>query len=796
MRSTKAIIGLSILALFALIALVGPWLFGDASAPVGRPLQAPSASHWLGTTGQGQDVLALTIAGTRVTLIVAFSVGLLVTLIGALVGVTAGYLGGHVDRALSFTTNVFLVIPGLPLAIVLAAYLRPGPSSLVAVLALSGWAWHARVFRAQALTLRRRDYVSAARIAGESHARVIVAELLPNMSSLLAAAFIGATTYALGAMVGLEFLGLGDLGAVTWGSNLYWAANDAALLTGSWWVFVPTGISIALVGFALMMLNVALDEMANPRLRPRATAIEITVPPTTTTEIDVPPLLSVRDLRVSFGTVRAVDGVSFDLEPGEVLGIAGESGSGKSTIGYALLRLLDPASAYMTGQICFEGADVLAMDQRRLRAYRWDDVAMVFQGALDVLNPVLTAGDQISDVLRERAGLDGDAARDRAVELLERVGLEEHHADAYPHQLSGGMRQRVVIAIALALKPKVLVLDEPTTALDVIVQREILIHIEHLRRELGLTIVFISHDLPLLLSFSDRVAVMREGRLVEVNTPAQLRKHAEHEYTRQLLAAFPTLEPPPRSTEPVEPVEHAPLLEVRGLTRRFARSTVPALDDVSFDVRAGEVLAVVGASGSGKSTLARVLTGLEHPDAGTFSIAGDVQMVFQDPFASLNPARRVHHHLARPLLLHREVTDLDAQVTELLASVGLPPSIAHRFPHELSGGQRQRVALARALAADPKLLVADEPTSMLDASLRAELLALLRRLARERGLGVLFITHDLPSATAIADRVIVLRRGRIVEDGPIEATLRAPVHAYTRELLDAARLPELHEKVS
>jgi ABC-type glutathione transport system ATPase component/ABC-type dipeptide/oligopeptide/nickel transport system permease subunit len=806
MRSAKATTGLVILAGFALMALVGPWIFGDAQLPVGRPLQEPTWEHWLGTTGQGQDVLALTIAGTRDTLLVAFVVGALVTILGALIGVTAGYLGGRTDRALSFLSNVFLVIPGLPLAIVLAAYLRPGPASLVAVLVLSGWAWHARVFRAQALTLRRRDYVSAARIAGESHPRVIVAELLPNMLSLLAAAFIGATTYALGAAVGLEFLGLGDLGAVTWGSNLYWASNDAALLTGSWWVFVPTGVAIALVGFALIMLNVALDEYTNPRLRPRKTVkphpLVLSDDERSELEAKDPlperirqPLISVRDLRVTFGgTVHAVDGVSLDVMPGEVLGLAGESGSGKSTLGYALLRILDESAADLSGSITYRGDEVLALAGRRLRAYRWAEVAMVFQGALDALNPVLTAGDQIVDVLRARGGLDAKAARARAVELLERVGLEPHHMDAYPHQLSGGMRQRVVIAIALSLSPKVLVLDEPTTALDVIVQREILIHIERLRREMGLTIVFISHDLPLLLAFADRVGVMRNGRLLEVDTPAELRAHATQPYTRQLLASFPSLEPPARP--PLAPARPT-LLEVKNLTRRFARNPAPALDDVSFDVQAGEVLAVVGESGSGKSTLARILTGLETPDRGSYAVAGhgarDVQMVFQDPFASLNPARRIHHHLARPLALHGDITDLDAQVNELLSSVGLEPAaeLARRFPHELSGGQRQRVALARALAANPKLLVADEPTSMLDASLRAELLALLRRLARERGLAVVFITHDLPSAAAIADRVLVLRRGRVVEEGPIGATLRAPTHAYTRELLEAARLPEL-----
>ncbi len=784
MRNTKAIVGFTILGLFFAFAVVGPWLFPDASMPVGRPLQSPSWAHWFGTTGQGQDVLALTIAGTRTTLVVAFAVGALVALVGAVVGVTAGYLGGAVDRVLSLATNVSLVIPGLPLAIVLAAYLRPGPSSLIAVLALSGWAWHARVFRAQALTLRRRDFVSAARIAGESHARVIVAELLPNFTSLLAAAFIGATTYALGAMVGLEFLGLGDLGAVTWGSNLYWAANDAALLTGSWWVFVPTGIAIALVGFALMLVNAALDETTNPRLRRRSVAKSSAE--ATTGTVDDKAVLSVRDLRVSFGSVRAVDGVSFDLMPGEVLGIAGESGSGKSTIGYALLRLLDPTAARISGQICVDGENVIAMNDRRLRAYRWDEVAMVFQGALDVLNPVLSAGDQIIDVLRARAGLDAKAARARAIELLERVGLEAQHLDAYPHQLSGGMRQRVVIAIALSLSPKILILDEPTTALDVIVQREILVHIEHLRRELGLSIIFISHDLPLLLSFSDRVAVMRDGKLLEVDTPTALRAGATEPYTRKLLASFPSLEPPAR-----KPVAHdTSLLEVRGLTRHFARRT--ALDDVSFDVHAGEVVAIVGASGSGKSTLARILTGLERADTGRFSVTGDVQMVFQDPFASLNPARRVQHHLERPLVLH----DSHLTVSDLLVTVGLDPAIARRFPHELSGGQRQRVALARALAASPRLLIADEPTSMLDASLRAELLDLLRRLAETRGLGVIFITHDLPSAAAIADRVIVLHRGRIVEQGPIAPTLRAPADTYTRELLAAARLPELHETVS
>jgi ABC-type glutathione transport system ATPase component/ABC-type dipeptide/oligopeptide/nickel transport system permease subunit len=795
----KATVGAGLLGFFLLMAVFGPYVVGDPTLPVGKPLEHPTWAHWLGTTGQGADVLWQTVAGARGTLVIAFSVGALVTLVGALVGVASGYFGGRTDQAMSLGTNVFLTIPGLPLAIVLGSYLPPAPTSTILVLSLAGWAWNARVFRAQALSLRRRDFVSAAKVTGESHGRVIVAEMLPNMVSLMAAQFIGATVYALGAVVGLEFLGLGNLSAVTWGTNLYWASNDAALLTGSWWIFVPTGLCVALVGFGLALANNALDEATNPRLRPRSKASDaaaaaavraasdaaaVTAAPTAAA------LLSVRHLHVHYGPVRAVDGVSFDVAPGEILGLAGESGSGKSTVGYAMLRLLDEQAARISGAIYFDGKEILGLDEAGLREHRWGGVAMVFQSALDALNPVLSAGEQITDLLRARAGMGAAAAEARAVELLRLVGLEARHLKSFPHELSGGMRQRVVIAIALALKPRLLIMDEPTTALDVIVQREILDRVAELRRELGLSILFISHDLPLLLAFSDRVGVMQRGKLLEIGTPAELTAHAKDPYTQRLLAAFPSLEPPPRPplTEPQPDV----LLSAKNLTRTFKRKGVrhAALADVSFELHAGEVLALVGESGSGKSTLARLLSRLDTPDSGTLAAGGNVQMVFQDPFASLNPARRIRHHLARPLTLQGVPrAELDARVYALRAQVGLEPAeaFAKRFPHELSGGQRQRVALARALARDPHVLVADEPTSMLDASLRADLLALLRRLARDRGLGVLFITHDLASAAAIADRVIVLYKGKIVEEGPVERTLRHPTHAYTRQLMAAAR---------
>jgi ABC-type dipeptide/oligopeptide/nickel transport system ATPase component/ABC-type dipeptide/oligopeptide/nickel transport system permease subunit len=551
--SRRAALGGGLLLFFALVALVGPLLVGDPTLPVGRPHAPPSWAHPFGTTGQGQDVLAQTVVGARLTLAVGLAVGLLVTAVGALVGVTAGFLGRRVDDALSLTTNVFLVIPGLPLAIVLAAYLPPGAGRTVLVLSAAGWAWNARVFRAETLTLARRDFVSAALVVGEGRARIILRELLPNMASLLAATLVGNVLYAVGAQVGLEFLGLGDGAAVTWGTNLYWAANDAALLTRSWWMFVPTGACIALVGFALTLVGGAIDALTNPSLRRHtpSQASRAAGAPGPSAFVPAPApagagLLCVRDLVVEYagerGPTRAVDGVSLEVGAGEVFGLAGESGSGKSTLGHALLRLLPPGAGIAAGRVWLEGEEVTALSPKALRAFRWAKVSMVFQSAMSALNPVLTVGAHFEDTLEAhgQAGGPGEA-RARAVELLELVGLPREVVDAHPHTLSGGMRQRVGIALALVLRPRLVVMDEPTTALDVVVQKELLQRVLALRARLGFAVLFITHDLPLLLALADRVGVLREGRLVEVGTPAQLRAGARHPYTRQLLSAFPTL---------------------------------------------------------------------------------------------------------------------------------------------------------------------------------------------------------------------------------------------------------------
>jgi oligopeptide/dipeptide ABC transporter ATP-binding protein len=576
-RSRKASLGLGLCAAFALLALVGPWLVGDPRAGGGVPHQAPSWAHPLGTTGLGQDVLAQTVAGARTTLAVSLVVGVVTLVLGTAVGLTAGYFRGWIDDVLTLITNVFLVLPGMPLAIVVAAFLPPGPVSMATVLIVTGWAWGARVIRAQTLSLARRDFVAAAQVGGDGAARILVREILPNMASLLGSCLIGATIYAIGAQVGLEFLGLGDPGRVTWGTNLYWAANDSALLLGAWWAFVPTGLCVALLGFALTLTSFGIDEITNPRLaaergvRARAgfgNVLGAVLPGAALRRIlpdeAASSLLAVAGLEVRYGAgpdaPAAVAGVSLDLRPGEIFGLAGESGSGKSTFAGAVLRVLRPPALVTGGAVRCAGRDVLALSEAELRAFRWRDAAMVFQSAMNVLNPVMRVEAQLVDTIRaHEPGTAPAAARERARALVELVGLPPACLARYPHELSGGMRQRVVIAVALALSPRVLVLDEPTTALDVVVQREILARLVRMREERGLAILFITHDLPLLLEVADRIGVMYAGELVELApAPALLAGAARHPYTRSLLAAFPGL--PGAGAEPREIPGAAPRL--------------------------------------------------------------------------------------------------------------------------------------------------------------------------------------------------------------------------------------------
>ncbi|MDQ2588823.1 nickel ABC transporter ATP-binding protein NikE [Saccharothrix yanglingensis] len=508
-------------------------------------------------------------------------------------------------------------------------------------------------------------------------------------------------------------------------------------------------------------------------------------------------LLELRDLSVHYrgahgGDVAAVRSVNLSLAAGETLGLAGESGCGKSTVAMSVLRLL-PRDARVEGRVLLDGEDVRTMSWGRLRAVRWAAASVVFQGAMHALNPVHRVGDQIAEPMRLH-GVTG-SVRD----LLGQVELPARAARAYPHELSGGQKQRVMIAMALACGPRLVVADEPTTALDVVVQAQVLDVLKRLVAERGIGLVMISHDLSVLASTCDRLAVMRDGEVVEEGPAREVVHHPAHPHTRALTAAFPTVGDP-ASRHAGDGSAGEVLLRAEGIRVDYGRTT--AVAGVDLEVRRGEILALVGQSGSGKTTLARTLLGLRKPTAGRVLFDGaplprsasglrayrrQVQLVLQDPTSALNPRHSVYEAVAEGLRIHGVDGDERERVAEALAQAELRPP--ERFfpslPHQLSGGQRQRVVIAGALALGPRLLIADEPVASLDASVRGEILALLLRLRRDLDLGALVITHDLGLAWTIADRVAVMYRGGIVEQGSVEQVLLAPRHDYTRTLLAA-----------
>lgn len=564
------------------------------------------------------------------------------------------------------------------------------------------------------------------------------------------------------------------------------------------------------------------------------------------------PLLSVRSLSVEFGSAegafRAVKNVSFDVQPGKTLAVVGESGSGKSVTSLAIMRLTDYTGGRISsGEVLFRPSkgqtlDLVHAADTSLRSIRGNEIAMIFQEPMTSLNPVFTVGNQIAETLVLHEGLSAREALARAEALLEKVRLPDAKKllDRYPHQLSGGMRQRVMIAMALACNPKLLIADEPTTALDVTIQAQILNIIRDLQQEMGTAVIFITHDMGVVAEMADDVVVMWKGEKVEEAPVREIFAAPKHPYTRALLSAVPRLgsmtgQPLPKRT-PVIVIEDGapkevgethvqdtadyakPILQVDKMTTRFdvgktffGRVThrVHAVEEVSFDIYPGETLALVGESGSGKSTIGRTLQQLIEPTGGTVRFDGhdmgsmssaerrrlkqEIQYIFQDPFASLDPRHTIGFSVAEPIVVHNLLQDrkaIDRRVQELLDQVGLLPQHAKRYPHEFSGGQRQRVCIARALASNPKLIIADESVSALDVSIQAQIVNLLMELQQQKDLSYLFITHDMAVVEKISHRVAVMYLGQIVEIGTRQAVFENPQHSYTRKLLAAVPIAD------
>ncbi len=524
------------------------------------------------------------------------------------------------------------------------------------------------------------------------------------------------------------------------------------------------------------------------------------------------PILEVRALDVRFATpdgeVHAVQGIDFDVSAGETVAIVGESGSGKSQAVMALMGLT-AVNGRVSGSARYRGLELVGLDQRRLNRVRGVKISMIFQEPMTSLDPLYSIGYQIAEPLRQHGGLDKAAARARAIELLTLVGIAdpEHRIGAYPHELSGGQRQRVMIAMALANDPDILIADEPTTALDVTIQAQILSLLAELKRRLGMAIVFITHDLGIVRRFADRLYVMRGGEIVESGAVAEIVARPRHPYTQMLLAAEPEgRKAPPPDGAPI-------LLDARDLAVTFAMGggflsgpphIIRAVDGVSLRLHQSQTIGVVGESGSGKSTLGRLLLRLidgsgsirfEHRDLVALSrgelrpLRRELQIVFQDPFGSLSPRLTVGEIVTEGLLVHEpslSSADRARRAGEALTEVGLDPATRNRYPHEFSGGQRQRIAIARAIVLKPKVVVLDEPTSALDRSVQKQIVELLRRLQADHGLSYLFISHDLAVVRAMADYILVMRAGKVVEEGEAETIFTAPRHEYTQALLAAA----------
>ncbi len=637
LRNKKTLVGVIIVGFFIVVAIFGPLLApyspSTESAANGMSVAPPSLTHLLGTDQLGRDVLSQILVGIRTTMLIGIVTGMIATTVSVLVGVSAGFLGARWDDILSLISNVFLVFPALPfLIVVLGAFPTTGELPIILMLSLLGWPWGARVIRAQTLSLRNKDFVEASREVGEPSWRIILFDIVPNQVGLIAASFVGTVLYAIGASVGLNFLGIGSTSTWSLGTILYWAQNGNALELGAWWWFAVPGVLIALIGTGLVLANFGLDELGNPRLRDsvgrkringrlwgpsdptpvvalisdqhpsqarysllnrwtagnRARMSQTQIAPlehnaangadsgvpdeglqriprelashpveTPWTRRDASALLEIKDLSVVYHSgerdTLAVNHVTLSVRRGEIVGLVGESGSGKSTLAYGTCRLLRPPAVVTSGSVIYRGkrltdkeVDLMSMSPEELEQLRWREISIVFQSAMNALNPVLRIEDQLRDPIERHTSFTRDEATDRIYELIDLVGVSRNRLRSYPHELSGGMRQRVMIAMALTVEPELVIMDEPTTALDVVVQRDILAQIRELKDRLGFSILFITHDLSLLVELADRLAVMYAGALMEIGNTDDVVATTGHPYTQGLLNSFPPLHGPRR----------------------------------------------------------------------------------------------------------------------------------------------------------------------------------------------------------------------------------------------------------
>jgi len=787
----------------------------DLPSPAPSP---PSWQHWLGTDDQARDVVARLIYGYRISVLFGLTLTIFSSLIGVAAGAVQGYFGGWIDLSFQRFIEIWSGLPTLYLLIILASIVTPSFWWLLGLMLLFSWMALVGVVRAEFLRGRNFDYVRAARALGVGDPRIMWRHLLPNamVATLTFLPFV--TSSAVTTLTALDFLGFGlPPGSPSLGELLKQGKDN---LQAPWLGFTGFFV-IAMMLSLLVFIGEAVRDAFDPRKifkaapEPAAQA-EPSLPVHTVvaTAATADALLRVEALQVRFGSGRAavdaVRGVSFSIRQGETLALVGESGSGKSVTALSILQLLPyPLASHPSGSIRLQGRELIGADATTMRAIRGDRIAMIFQEPMTSLNPLHTIERQVDETLLLHKRLDRGAARARTLELLRLVGIEEpeRRLDAYPHELSGGQRQRVMIAMALANEPDLLIADEPTTAVDVTIQAQLLALLADLQKRLGMAMLFITHDLGIVRKIADRMCVMQRGQIVEAGDTAVVLGRPQHPYTQELLAAQPK-GAPAAAPSGAAAVMACDALKVwypvkAGILRRTV-DHLRAVDGVRLDVHAGETVGIVGESGSGKTTLGLALLRLISSH-GAIQFRGreiqaahsrtlrplrrDMQIVFQDPYSSLSPRLSIGQIIEEGLLVHTvggTAAEREHLIIAALEEVGLDPDTRHRYPHEFSGGQRQRVAIARAMVLQPKFVVLDEPTSALDVSVQAQIVDLLRTLQAKHGVAYLFISHDLRVVRAMSHNVLVMRRGVVVEQGPAEMIFNAPREAYTKALLAAA----------
>jgi ABC-type microcin C transport system duplicated ATPase subunit YejF/ABC-type microcin C transport system permease subunit YejE len=775
--------------------------------------------NWLGTDDQARDVLARLIYGFRLSVLFGFTLTILSSVIGVTAGAVQGFFGGRIDLFFQRFIEIWTAIPSLYLLLIISSILVPGFFVLLGILLLFSWVALVGVVRAEFLRARNVGYVKAARALGVGNLAIMFRHLLPNamVTTLTFMPFIlnGSIT----TLTSLDFLGLGmPPGSPSLGELLAQGKNNLQAP----WLGIAGFIVISLMLSLLIFVGEAVRDAFDPRKTfvsfdgsgPELPAAEADAAGSIAANATDARILEVRDLHVDFrqgkNTIHAVTGLSFDIGAKETVALVGESGSGKSVTALSILKLLPyPSAHHPAGSVKFKGQELLQADEKTLREVRGNQISMIFQEPMTSLNPLHTVERQIGEILDVHRGMSGAAARKRVLELLTQVGIRnpQERLKSYPHQLSGGQRQRVMIAMALANEPDILIADEPTTALDVTVQAQILELLARLKAEKGLSMLFITHDLGIVRHFADRVCVMTDGKIVEQGPTEEVFSRPQHAYTKHLLAAEPKGRPPERRSDaPI--VMSGDDLKVwfpiqRGLFRRTV-GYIKAVDGIDLAVREGQTLGVVGESGSGKTTLGLALLRLTSSKGRivflgrdlqgtrfkeTRALRADMQVVFQDPFESLSPRMVVGDIVGEGLDLHEPnlpAGERDARVVRALSEVGIDPASRFRYPHEFSGGQRQRIAIARAMVLEPRFVMLDEPTSSLDMSVQAQVVDLLRDLQKRHNLSYLFISHDLKVVRALANDVIVMRDGKVVEAGTADQIFDRPETDYTKALMAAA----------